>query len=97
MAQMVRAGAVELAPLNININAVAPGFVKTPMALDPNGVDETETQWFRDNYVTGHHMPAKRACMPEEIASVCYFLAGDGASYMTGETVHVDGGLTITF
>lgn len=63
----------------------------------PNGVDETETQWFRDNYVTGHHMPAKRACMPEEIASVCYFLAGDGASYMTGETVHVDGGLTITF
>lgn len=33
----------------------------------------------------------------EEVARVCCFLAGEGADYMTGETVHVDGGLTITF
>ena len=97
LAQMVRAGAVELAPLGININAVAPGFVKTPMSVTADGQDETEGDWFRINYVEGHQMPARRPGRAEEVARVCCFLAGEGADYMTGETVHVDGGLTITF
>lgn len=96
LGQMVRVGALELADRGININAIAPGFIKTEMSI-VNGVDETEGEWFKDNYVRGHHLPLKRAGQPEEVASVAYFLAGDGANYMTGQTVFVDGGLTLTF
>ncbi len=96
LAQLVRVGAVELAEKGININALAPGFVKTPMSI-VDGKDETEGDWFKQNYVSGHHLPLKRAGNPEEIASVAFFLCSDGASYLTGQTITVDGGLTITF
>lgn len=96
LGQMVRVGALELAEKGININAIAPGFVKTAMSI-VNGQDETEGEWFKANYVQGHHLPLKRAGQADEIASVAYFLAGDGANYMTGQTVTVDGGLTLTF
>ena len=96
LGQMVRVGAIELADLGININAIAPGFIKTEMSI-VNGVDETEGQWFKDNYVEGHHLPLKRPGQPEEVAEVAYFLSGDGANYMTGQTVFVDGGLSLTF
>jgi NAD(P)-dependent dehydrogenase (short-subunit alcohol dehydrogenase family) len=96
LGQMVRAGAIELADKGININAIAPGFVKTPMSVN-DGIDETETDWFKANYKAGHHLPLKRAGMPEEIAPLAFFLAGEGANYITGQTFTVDGGLTITF
>ena len=94
--QYCRALAVELADRNILVNAVAPGFVDTPMSM-VNGVNELESVWFRKNYIEGHHLPLRRAGRPEEIAGVIWFLAGPDASYLTGQVITVDGGLTITF
>ena len=88
--------ALALAPRGILVNAIAPGFIDTPMSV-VNGVSELETDWFRANYVEGHHLPLRRAGRPEEIAGVAFFLAGPDASYLTGQVITVDGGLTITF
>lgn len=95
--QYCRVLAVELAPRGILVNAIAPGFVDTPMSVTGDGVNELETDWFRQNYVEGHHLPLRRAGRPEEIAGVAWFLAGPDASYITGQVITVDGGLTITF
>jgi NAD(P)-dependent dehydrogenase (short-subunit alcohol dehydrogenase family) len=94
--QYCRGLALELAPLNILVNAVAPGFVRTEMSV-VNGVNELDGEWFKKNYLEGHHLPMKRAGMPEEIAGVVFFLAGPDATYLTGQVITVDGGLTITF
>jgi NAD(P)-dependent dehydrogenase (short-subunit alcohol dehydrogenase family) len=93
--QYCRALALELAP-DILVNAIAPGFINTPMSV-VNGVNELESEWFKTNYVDGHHLPLKRPGLPEEIAGVAFFLAGPDASYVTGQVITVDGGLTITF
>lgn len=94
--QFCRSMALELADRNILVNAVAPGFVDTPMSVT-DGENELETKWFRDNYIEGNHLPLRRAASPEEIAGVVFFLAGKDASYITGQVITVDGGLTITF
>ena len=94
--QLTTSVAAELAPHNINVNAVAPGFVRTEMSI-VNGVSELDGEWFKKNYVEGHHLPLKRAGKPEEIAGVVFFLAGPDATYLTGQVITVDGGLTITF
>jgi 3-oxoacyl-[acyl-carrier protein] reductase len=62
-----------------------------------DGKSELESDWFRQNYIDGHHLPLRRAAAPEEIAGVAFFLAGKDASYITGQVLTVDGGLTITF
>jgi 3-oxoacyl-[acyl-carrier protein] reductase len=95
--QYCRSLALELAPRGILVNAIAPGFIATPMSVRPDGVNELETEWFQANYVTGHHLPLRRAGRPEEIAGVAAFLAGPDATYLTGQVLTVDGGLTITF
>jgi len=94
--QYCRSLAIELAPQGILVNAIAPGFVDTPMSI-VNGVSELESDWFIQNYVESHHLPLKRAGQPEEIAGVAWFLAGPDATYLTGQVLTVDGGLTITF
>jgi 3-oxoacyl-[acyl-carrier protein] reductase len=94
--QYCRALALELAPAGILVNAIAPGFIDTPMSV-VDGVSELDTLWYRANYIEGHHLPLKRAGKPDEIAGVAYFLAGPDASYLTGQVITVDGGLTITF
>lgn len=94
--QFCRSMAVELAPKNILVNAIAPGFVDTAMSV-VDGVNELESDWFKNNYINSHHLPLKRAAQPEEIAGVAFFLAGKDASYITGQVITVDGGLTVTF
>lgn len=94
--QYCRSLAVELADRNILVNAIAPGFVDTAMSV-VDGVNELESDWFKENYVNAHHLPLRRAATPDEIAGVAFFLAGKDASYITGQVLTVDGGLTITF
>lgn len=76
--------AVELAPYRIRVNAVAPGFVDTP--LDRRLREESGLPSHSE------HTPMKRAATPREVANVFLFLASDDAAYVTGETVRVDGG-----
>ena len=94
--QYCRGLALELADQNILVNAIAPGFIRTAMSI-VNGVSELDGEWFKQNYVAGSHLALRRAGMPEEVAGVFYFLAGPDASYITGQVITVDGGLTITF
>ena len=94
--QLCRSLAIELADRNILINAIAPGFVDTAMSV-VDGVNELESEWFKTNYINSHHLPLKRAARAEEIAGVAFFLAGKDASYITGQVITVDGGLTVTF
>lgn len=94
--QYCRSLALELAQKGILVNAIAPGFISTPMSV-VNGVNELQSDWFKANYVEGHHLPLRRAGQPEEVAGVAYFLAGEDASYITGQVIVVDGGLSITF
>lgn len=94
--QLTRCLAIELAPHHIRVNAIAPGFVETPMSI-VEGESELETDWFRDLYVQGRRIPLQRPAHPDEMAGVVAFLASDDASYLCGATVPVDGGLSITF
>ena len=94
--QYCRSAALELADRGILVNSVAPGFVDTPMS-SASGYSELDAEWFKNDYVGGRHLPLRRAGKPEEIAGVLYFLCGPDATYITGQTLIVDGGLTITF
>lgn len=79
-----RALAKEIGSRNITVNAVAPGFIDTDMT---RALPEDQ----RDALVSG--IALARLGQPEEIASVVQFLCSDGAAYVTGETIHVNGGL----
>jgi 3-oxoacyl-[acyl-carrier protein] reductase len=76
--------ALELGSRNIRSNVIAPGFIETEMteALPP----ETIKQW-RDG------IPLKRGGTPDDVANAVLFLASDLSSYVTGQTIHVDGGM----
>lgn len=95
--QYARAMALEMADRGILVNVVAPGFVDTPMSQGADGKNELESDWFKREYIDGDHLPLRRAGKPSEIAGVVMFLAGPDSTYMTGEVVVVDGGLTIAF
>lgn len=81
---------------NIRVNAVAPSLVKTGMSI-VDGIDELETDFFRTHYVGRRRIPLARPASPDEIAGPIAFLLSDTASYITGATLVVDGGLTTTF
>ncbi|SNZ01753.1 SDR family NAD(P)-dependent oxidoreductase [Flagellimonas pacifica] len=88
--------AVDLAEHNILVNAIAPGCIQTPMAII-DGVDEFETNDFQEWYIRQRKIPLARVGQPEEIAKAVLFLCGEDNTYITGHTLVVDGGLTITF
>jgi NAD(P)-dependent dehydrogenase (short-subunit alcohol dehydrogenase family) len=88
--------AVELGPHNVLVNAVAPGFMRTPMSI-VNGVDETETPDFIEWYVKRGKIPLRRTGIPEDVAGTVIFLASSYCRYMTGQLLVVDGGLMTTF
>jgi 3-oxoacyl-[acyl-carrier protein] reductase len=76
----------ELGPKGVRVNAVAPGFIETPiLATMPQKVVEQMRQ----------EVPLRRMGQPEEIASVYAFLASDDASYVNGAVLEVSGGLTV--
>jgi NAD(P)-dependent dehydrogenase (short-subunit alcohol dehydrogenase family) len=78
-----------LAPSNIRVNAIAPGFVETRFASAILKNDVLLDEVMRMT-------PMKRYAQPDEIAGAALYLASDAASYVTGHTLVVDGGMTIT-
>jgi 3-oxoacyl-[acyl-carrier protein] reductase len=76
--------ALELGSRNIRSNVIAPGFIETEMT---GKLDEATVQGWRDS------IPLKRGGSPEDIANACVFLASDMSSYITGQTLSVDGGM----
>ncbi len=76
--------ALELGSRNIRCNAIAPGFTETEMTAD---LDEKTLQAWRDR------IPMKRAGQTSDVANACIFLGSEMASYITGQTLHVDGGM----
>jgi 3-oxoacyl-[acyl-carrier protein] reductase len=81
---LTKAAARELAHWNILVNAVAPGLIETDMTA---AVPAEARQALLDQ------VPLKRIGMARDVAELVRFLAGDGASYITGQTIHVNGGL----
>jgi 3-oxoacyl-[acyl-carrier protein] reductase len=76
--------ALELGSRNIRSNVIAPGFIETEMT---DKLDAATVQNWRDG------IPLKRGGTPEDIANACVFLASDMSSYITGQTLSVDGGM----
>ncbi|MEM9357801.1 MAG: SDR family oxidoreductase [Pseudomonadota bacterium] len=83
--QLTKASALALAPHNIRVNAVGPGSVDTEMMAGVNANPEAMA-------MVMSRTPMKRIASPREIGDVVAFLASDKASYVTGETIYVDGG-----
>lgn len=88
MENMTRTLALEYARNNIRVNAIAPGATATPI----------NSSWTEDEEKTKEvesHIPMGRVGTSEEMAAITAFLASDDASYITGQTLFVDGGLTL--
>ena len=84
MIAMTKSIAAEVASRGITANAIAPGFIKTPMT-------DVLPEELKKNYLA--QIPAGRFGEPEDIANACVFLASDEASYINGQTLHVNGGM----
>ncbi len=85
---ITRSLAMELAPWNIRVNAVAPGVVNTEMVSNLNELERESC---------ARSIPLGRLGEPEDIAKAMLFLASDNASYITGATLNVDGGYRPSF
>src|SRR5271154_5196709 len=86
---LTRALALEVASVGIRVNAVAPGFTRTKL-IDQGLADGS----LQEDWMVAR-VPMKRLAATQEIANAVRYLAGDEASYMTGQTIIVDGGWTI--
>jgi 3-oxoacyl-[acyl-carrier protein] reductase len=73
-----------LAARNINVNAIAPGFIQTEMTAGLP--DELKARMLSQ-------IPLGRFGMPDDVANLCVFLAGSAADYITGQTIVIDGGM----
>ena len=83
---MSKSLAQEVASRNITVNCVAPGFIDTPMT-------ESLSDEQKQNLTA--RIPAGRLGKPADVAGACVFLASDEASYVTGQTLHVNGGMAM--
>jgi NAD(P)-dependent dehydrogenase (short-subunit alcohol dehydrogenase family) len=88
---MTRAMAVELSPLGIRVNCIAPGFIKTDMSSKALDNDPE-----RKNKVLSR-TPMGTLGLPEDVANTAYFLAGEESKFLTGTIIPVDGGNSIGF
>ena len=86
--QLARNLAVEFGPSNVRVNCIAPGLIKTDFARalweDPQRIEAANTS-----------VPLRRIGEPEEIAGAVVFLASSASNFMTGQTMVIDGGVTI--
>ena len=88
---LVRTLAVELGPHGITANAIAPGVIETPQSLDPaNSLGPEGVREFADR------VPVRRNGQPEDIAHTFLFLASEEASFLTGQVLLVDGGVSLS-
>jgi NAD(P)-dependent dehydrogenase (short-subunit alcohol dehydrogenase family) len=92
---LTRAMAIDLAP--VRVNAVAPGFIDTRMAIMSDGTHEHTADWFQDVYIRRGKIPLARPGKPEDCAGAFIFLLSDLSRYVTGQCIAVDGGLTATY
>lgn len=83
---LTTAAAVELSKHNILVNAVAPGFVNTEMTSQNNTPEQIEA--------LAQALPIKRMAEPNEIAEFVYFLSSEQNSFITGQTIFIDGGFS---
>ena len=81
---------IELGPFGINANAIAPGFIATEMTDATAARLKMDVEEFRK--LSAEANPVKRVGFPEDIAAAAAFLCSDEASYITGQTLYVDGG-----
>ena len=81
-----KSAAKEMAPRGINVNAVAPGFIATDMT--DKLTDDVKAEFLRN-------IPLSRAGTPEDVAQVVLFLASPAADYITGQVIHIDGGMVM--
>lgn len=90
---LVRTAALELAPSQIRVNAVAPASIDTPM-LRASFTSEADPQAARERNVGRH--PLGRLGVAEDVAALAVFLAGDESRWITGAVIPVDGGAAVT-
>ncbi len=81
-----KALAQEVAARNVTVNCVAPGFIASPMT---DALNEAQ----RDTILS--RIPAARLGQGPEIAAACVYLASEEAAYVTGQTLHVNGGMAM--
>src|SRR5271154_7619506 len=86
---LTRALSLEVASIGVRVNAVAPGFTRTKL-IDQGLADGS----LREDWMVAR-VPMKRLAAPQEIANAVRYLAGDEASYVTGQTIIADGGWTV--
>ncbi|MCX7357285.1 MAG: glucose 1-dehydrogenase [Alphaproteobacteria bacterium] len=94
---MTTIAAGELGPSNIRVNCICPGFIATPIFARAIGlatqVADQTVQGVAE--VAKHAQPIPKAGMPSDIAEAALFLASDGSSFVTGQALTVDGGMTL--